>query len=341
MLTVWSEARVAVVGATGAVGREALAILAEWGHPIESVRALATEASAGQSLAYGATSLETRALTREALAETDVVLLAAGAGPARELAPELIRNGRRVVDNSSAFRMDPEVPLVVPEINGDAVGRDTRLVANPNCSAILMLIALDPLRRAFGLERVVVSTYQAVSGAGLAAMRELEQQTRDVLDGGSARPDVFPEPCAFNVFPHESALDPATGLNEEETKMIREAQRVWADPELIVAPTCARVPVMRSHCQSLLVTLSRASTVPEVRAALAAGPGIEWHDADGAGTPPTALRATGTDGVHVGRLRGVPDGGEGRTFALWLAGDQLRKGAALNALQIARLLVES
>lgn len=338
MSSAFGEARIAVVGATGAVGTEALAILNEWGHPAELVRAFAKESARTGAVTYGDARLPTLAVTPDAVADADLVLLAAGAEAACELAPELVERGVRVVDCSSAFRTDPRVPLVVPEVNGRELRPETRLVANPNCSATLLLVALDPLRQAFGIERIVVSTYQAVSGAGREGMQELLEQTRAVLDGGAARPSVFPEPCAFNVFPHESPLEGETGFNGEETKLARETQRVWGDPELEVVATCARVPVVRSHCQSILVSLAQPASAREVGAALASGAGVAWHD-DPRGSGATALDATGTDAVHVGRLRLASGASPGREWCLWLAGDQLRKGAALNALQIGQRLL--
>ena len=333
---------IAVVGATGAVGREALAILAARGHPAERVRAIASERSVGRAVLYGdGPSLHVRGFVPEELVDVDLVLLAVSADLARQLAPELVSRGARVVDNSSAFRLDPEVPLVVPEVNADQLTRDTRLVANPNCSTIMMLVALEPLRRAFGVEHIVASTYQAVSGAGLSAMEELLDQTRRALAEEPLDPRVFPEPCAFNVFPHESALDAESGLNEEEAKLIRETRRVWEDPSVGIVPTCARVPALRSHCQSLVVRLREPATVDELRAALSAAPGIALRD--GSADGPTSLRAMGQDEIFVGRVRPTPDvelDGRGRTrsFCLWLAGDQLRKGAALNAIQIGERL---
>lgn len=340
--------RIAVVGATGAVGREALALLAGRDHPADRVQAVASERSAGGVLPYGeGATVPVLPLDLDALAGTDLVLLAVAAELARGLAPELVRRGSRVVDSSSAFRLEREVPLVVPEVNGALLSAAPPLVAGPNCSTILMVVALEPLRRAFGVERVVVSTYQAVSGAGLAAMRELEDQARAVLAGRDPEPRAFPEPCAFNVFPHESPLDAESGLNEEEQKLIRETRRIWDDPSVRVVPTCARVPVFRSHCQSIAVTLGAAAREDEVRSALSSAPGVQLLDDRRGRVFPSSLRAAGADDVQVGRLRPAPDEppdaeGRARTFCLWLAGDQLRRGAALNALLIGeRLLTRS
>ena len=338
---------IAIVGATGAVGQELLGLLADRGHPAERVLATASQRSAGQALAYGeAEQVVVQSAEVETLATADVVILASSAEVARRLAPPLVERGCFVVDNSSAFRGDPGVPLVVPEVNGGELASGPPLVANPNCSTILLLVALQPLRQAFGLDQVVVSTYQAASGAGIAAMDELRDQTGDVLAGRAPEPKVFPEPCAFNVFPHESPVDLATGLNEEEQKIIQETRRIWGGDGTQVIPTCARVPVVRSHCQSVVVTLGREASEAEVRGTFDGARGIQVLDDRGLGLSPTSLRAAGADDVFVGRIRKAPGGasGEGeraRTFCLWLAGDQLRKGAALNALQIAdELLVQ-
>lgn len=319
---------IAVVGATGAVGREALSILAARGHPGERIIALASARSAGERLPYGGAWVEVQALAEDFPA-CDAALFCASAEIARIHAPRAVAAGALVVDNSSAFRMDAAVPLVVPEINAGTIG-SSRLIANPNCSTIILLTALNPLRERFGVSRIVVSTYQAVSGAGLEAVAELQAQTRAVLDGGPARPSVFPEPCAFNVFSHESPLDPATGLNGEESKMIAESRRIWNDPDLTLIPTCVRVPVVRAHTQSAVVTLDSPATEAEVRAALATAPGVTLLDDRDHNCFPTPLGATGGDPVLAGRVRQFSP----TEFGVLIAGDQLRKGAALNAIQI-------
>lgn len=343
---------IVVVGATGAVGEELLEILAARSVEPRRLRCLASPRSAGRSLSYDGTEVRVEATSREAadaLEPGDVVFFSAGADVSRDLAPAFAARGATVIDNSSAFRMDPDVPLVVPEINGDLLrespvdSKRPQLVANPNCSAILLVTALEPLRRAFGIEEIVVSTYQAVSGAGAKALRELEDQSRAVLNGGEAVPSVFREPCAFNVFSHDSPVDPRTGRNVEEQKIIDETRRIWDRPDLSLAVTCVRVPVRRAHTESILVTLSRPATENQVREALDAGEGVRVLDDREAGVFPTALAASGRDEVLVGRIRREPLASEagdsiapgGRRFGLLAAGDQLRKGAALNAVQIA------
>ncbi|MCL4222702.1 MAG: aspartate-semialdehyde dehydrogenase [Phycisphaerales bacterium] len=334
-----SELPLAIVGATGAVGREALNILAHRGFPVHRVLALASPNSDGAVLAYGDAPLRVRAFDAQALAACTAAIFCADADVARRHAPAAARAGVCVIDNSSAFRMEAPVPLVVPEINGHLLESDPppRLIANPNCSTIIMLLGLEPLRRRFGVQEIVVSTYQAVSGAGLAGMRELDEQVAACASGASIAPRVFPHPCAFNVFTHESAMDPHTGLNGEEAKMIAETRKIWADPGLDVLPTCVRVPVRRAHSQSILVRLRQRVHEAEVRKALATAAGVRLVDDRAAGLFPTPLAATGGDDVLVGRIRPAGAGPDGRCdrFLLWVCGDQLRKGAALNALQIA------
>lgn len=319
---------IAIVGVTGAVGREALSILAERGHPADRIIPLATARSAGERIPYADTSIVVQALTDD-FPPCDAALFCATADIARTHAPRAVAAGALVVDNSAAFRLDPSVPLVVPEINAETIG-DARLIANPNCSTIILLTALNPLRERFGISKIVVSTYQAVSGAGLEAIAELQSQARAVLDGQPTHPSVFPEPCAFNVFSHESPLDPATGLNAEESKMIAESRRIWNDPALTLIPTCVRVPVVRAHTQSAVVTLHTPATEAQVRAALAAAPGLTLLDDRTNNRFPTPLEATGRDLILAGRVRQFSP----TEFGVLIAGDQIRKGAALNAIQI-------
>ncbi|HZW09448.1 MAG TPA: Asd/ArgC dimerization domain-containing protein, partial [Phycisphaerales bacterium] len=303
-----------------------------------------------------------------------LAIFAADAATAREFCPLAVRAGAFVVDNSSAFRMDPDVPLIVPEVNGaawrrggpgrapsepgrpaansrahgsgDAMARPGapgRLVANPNCTTIILLVAIEPLRRAFGIEAIDVATYQAVSGAGLAGMEELLEQTRSCLTPHGAPgggPRVFAEPCAFNVFSHDSAVDPASGVNGEERKVIDETRKIWADPAVRVTPTCVRVPVLRAHTEAITVTLRRPASEAEVREALSSGQGLEIIDDRAANRFPTPRKAGERDPVLVGRIRPDPGeppeaGGRSRRWCLLACADQLRKGAALNAVQIA------
>lgn len=337
---------IAILGATGAVGREMLEVLHQRRFPTSQIRALGSHRSVGRRLAFAQEEIGVREATDDAFEDVHVALFAAGAGPARQFAPAAVEAGAIVVDNSSAFRMDPDVPLVIPEINGDLLaplrqrepGRGG-IVANPNCSAIILLMALEPLHRRFGVRGITVSTYQAASGAGLEAMDELRVQTAGVLAGRDPVPEVFPEPCAFNVFSHNSAVDPQTGLNVEEQKIIEECRKIWGDADLAICPTCIRVPVLRAHAESIRVHLQQPATEEEARRAYDGFSGVRLIDDRVRGNFPTSLKASGGDDVLVGRLR--PDwnteAGDDRfeAFTLFATGDQLRKGAALNAVQIA------
>jgi aspartate-semialdehyde dehydrogenase len=329
----------AIIGATGAVGREALAILAQRAHPVDHIRAITSDRSAGTQIPYAGSALTAEEFDADQLADVDCALLCTDATTSRRVAPCLVQQGVLVIDNSSAFRHDPRVPLVIPEINAAELQPESTIIANPNCSTIILLLATHPLRAAFGLREIVVSTYQAVSGAGLAAIDELRRQTHAALESRVLSHHVFPQPCAFNVFPHESTFDPATGFNGEEQKIISESRRILADPSLSIMPNCVRVPVERAHSQSILVTLEQPATLQQVRACLAAAPGLRWIDDQTAPTSPTPQQATGIDPVLVGRVRRADAGPDesSQRFMLWVCGDQLRKGAALNALQIADL----
>lgn len=342
------SADIVVVGATGAVGLEVLSILAARGVAAARVRGVASDRSAGKPVPYGPNATITvEPLADSSLAGARCAIFATDAAVSRAWCPKAVGAGAVVIDNSSAFRMDRDVSLVVPEINGDelAAGEShrARIIANPNCSAAILLMALDPLRRAFGVEGVVVATYQAVSGAGIAAMDELRTQTSRVLAGENASPSVFHEPIAFNLFSHDSAVDPESGLNGEERKIIDECRKIWGDPGLRVTPTCVRVPVLRAHTQAATVTLRTPATIDALRGAYDGAKGVRVIDDRAANRFPTPLKAAGVDDVLVGRLRPDPceradPDGRLRTFCLLIAGDQLRKGAALNAVQIADAL---
>ncbi len=328
---------ITVVGATGVVGRELLAVLAERGVSVDSICALASTSSAGRDIPYGSTSLTVRSVDKDAFKNSRVVFFAAGKSESSQLAPIAVESGAFVVDTSSAFRSHDDVPLVIPEINGHLV-KNASLVASPNCSATLLLVALEPLRRRFGIKAINVATYQAVSGAGADAMRTLLDQTRDMLSDQPPRPGKFPEPAAFNVFSHESPNDPVTGLNEEEQKIIDESRQIWSDPDIQISPTCLRVPVLRAHTQAVTITLTRAAAENDIRQAIEKAAGIACIDERVAGRYPTPQKATGCDDILVGRLRPDPAESSGdalhRRWCLLIAGDQLRKGAALNAVQI-------
>ncbi|MEM9082560.1 MAG: aspartate-semialdehyde dehydrogenase [Planctomycetota bacterium] len=347
---------VAIVGATGAVGEEFLNLISERDFPFSELKLLASKRSAGKALICAGKEYTVEELTAEAFRGVDIALFSAGGSISKEFGPVARDAGCLVIDNSSAFRMDPATPLVIPEVNPEALDSvrarsagSGAIIANPNCSTIIMMVPVHPIRERFGIERMVVSTYQAVSGAGAAAMRELVDQTRAELDGIDRDREMFAEQCAFNVFAHDSKTDEATGRNVEEQKMIDEPRKMWNDPDLRVSATCVRVPVLRAHSESINLTLKRPATETEIRDALAAAPGIEMIDDRANGTFPTPRKASGQDPVFVGRVRidespRVEGTGKDRRaigFDLFVSGDQIRKGAALNALQIAELLVDS
>ncbi len=341
-----ADTRIAVVGATGVVGIEALALLFARGVPASAIVACASARRVGEAVPYGDGELTLVSLEDACASGCEIAVFAATSDIAREWGPNFAGVGAVVVDNSSAFRMDPGASLVVPEVNGSEVAGDrrARIIANPNCSTIIMLVAVNALRARFGCSRLDVCTYQAASGAGLAAMQELESQTTDVLAGRPATPRVFREPCAFNVFSHDSAVDAETGLNVEEQKMIDEARKIWRQPDLLVHPTCVRVPVLRTHCEAITIELGEEATEEQVRELLASAPGVCVIDDRVGGAFPTSLRAANAADVLVGRVR--PDHtrpgrapGSYRAFSMFVAGDQILKGAALNAVQIAELVV--
>jgi len=361
--------RVAIVGATGAVGEEFLRVLDQRAFPMTSLKLLASARSAGKTLRFGDQTLTVEALGPHSFEDVDLALFSAGGGISREYGPIAVKAGAVVVDNSSAFRMTPGVPLVVPEVNPGAVAEagiglrrggkqelKAGVIANPNCSTILMLMAVHPLHRFAGVERIVVSTYQAASGAGAAAMRELEQQTREALSapGGTGEvtsQDVFGTQYAFNLFSHNSPVKMG-GYNEEELKMVHESHKIWgqdadpgsgAPPDRIrtgITATCIRVPVMRAHAESINLTFRDPLTEQKASDLLAEAPGVTVQDDRGGNTFPTPLQASHQDDVYVGRVRRDLSQPEGRGLDLFVCGDQIRKGAALNAVQIAELLLE-
>ena len=327
---------VAVVGATGAVGREMLATLAKRRFPATRVIALASERSVGKKLPFGSGELVVQRLEPAAFQGIQIALFSAGASVAREFGPIAAAAGAVVIDNSSAWRMDPECPLVVPEVNGEAAAhRPKGIIANPNCSTIQMVVALKPLHDAARIKHIVVSTYQATSGKGQAAVDELRAQVRDVVAGKPVDADALPKQRAFNVI-----CDWAPGrdgYSDEEIKMINETRKIFSEPTLAVTPTCARVPVERGHSEAVHVQFHEPMTAARARELLRNAPGVELVDGDYApGREPQPLRASGTDPVYVGRVRddlGVPG-----AINLWIVADNLLKGAALNAVQIAELI---
>ena len=342
--------RVAVVGATGAVGAEFIALMAHRRMPLGGLRLLASPRSAGRRIdvpGIGACTVE--ALSDQSLAGADVVFLCAGSEISKACAPAAIRAGAWVIDNSSAFRADPDALLILPEVNGEALdaaaaaGDGPRIVAVPNCSTIIALLAVSPLRALARIRRMVVSTYQAVSGAGAAAMAELEQQARDWASGQPLSSPIFGRPALFNVFSHNSAVG-SDGSNAEERKLLVETQRIWSDTSVRVAATCVRVPVLRAHSESIAVEFespvaaTHEATEQRVREALAGAPGIEIVDDRSANSFPEPRHAAGRDPVLVGRIRADRSLDPGHGVLLFVAGDQLRVGAALTGIRIAERL---
>lgn len=327
---------VAIVGATGAVGLELLRVLETRTFPVRSLRLLASPRSAGKSLPFQGQNLPVEALAADAFDGIDFAFFSAGASRSREFVPAARAAGAIVIDNSSAFRMHPEVPLVVPEINPHALDQHQGLIANPNCSAAILGVALAPLHRVAGLKRVVVSTYQSASGAGAAAMAELEAQCRAFAAGHPIEAKVFPHPIAFNVFSHNTPIA-SNGFNEEENKIVEETRKIFNLPNLSLLATCIRVPVLRAHSESIAATFDRPLTAAEARSILQSAPGIKVIDDPTTGTFPMPIRASGDYDVHVGRIRQDPT--DPNTLALFVSGDQLLKGAAWNAVQIAETLL--
>lgn len=323
---------VAVLGATGAVGQEFVRLFEQRAWPIATLKLLASERSVGKKQAFNGKELCVELAEPSAFEGVDVAFFSAGASRSREFAPHAVKAGAVVIDNSSAFRMDSDVPLVVPEINFGAIGPGCKLVANPNCTAIVMLMAVAPLRQLGEIDRLIMSSYQSASGAGALAMQELIEQSQVVLAGGKAEPKEFPHQCAFNVFSHNTPID-ETGYNEEERKVVAESKKILGDPDLRVNVTCVRVPVLRAHSESITVEFKgSAPSVEEVRAVLSQAPGVKVVDDRETNTFPMPAVASGTDDVYVGRIR--KDMSNPNAVCMFVSGDQLLKGAALNAVQI-------
>ncbi|MBL8060483.1 MAG: aspartate-semialdehyde dehydrogenase [Chthonomonas sp.] len=327
---------VAIFGATGAVGQELVSCLAKRDFPIKSLRAFASSASIGKTIAYGSELVQVES-TENANLDCDIAFLSAGATQSRLVAPKVLEHGGVVIDNSSAFRMDDHVPLVVPEINGDRLTRGTRLIANPNCTAAITLMAVHPLRSLGKVKRLVMSTYQSASGGGAKLMHELEEQTEAALAGVAVVPKVISQPYAFNLFSHNTPIN-EHGYNDEEWKVIAEARKILGMPDLAVGVTCVRVPVLRAHSIALTIEFDgRAPTEEAVRAALQSAPGVTVVDDRANNHFPMPIEASGQGDVFVGRIR--PDLSHPSAINLFIVGDQLLKGAALNAVQIAEEMI--
>lgn len=330
---------VAVAGVTGAVGKVFLSILEERKFPVKNLFPLASHRSAGKKIIFNGEELEVKELNKDSFSGVDIALFSAGASTSREFAKYAVDSGAVVIDNSSAFRMEEDVPLIVPEINKNEIFKNKGIIANPNCSTIIMVVALKPIYDLSPIKRIVVSTYQAVSGAGARAIAELESQARELICGGKkdVRCEVFPVQIAFNVIPHvDIFLD--NGYTKEEMKMVYETRKIFDDNEIMVTATTVRVPVFTSHSESVWVETRDKIKLDDVKKALAGGEGLILKDDFRNAVYPTALDSSGKDSVFVGRVR--EDISTENGIVMWVVGDQLRKGAALNAIQIAEELIK-
>jgi aspartate-semialdehyde dehydrogenase len=331
---------VAVVGATGAVGVELMQCLEQRRFPLSSLRLFASARSAGKTLPFKGKPITVEELTEDSFCGVDIALFSAGGSQSKRFAPAAVRAGTVVIDNSSAFRMDPGVPLVVPEINPEAVKEHKGIIANPNCSTIISITPLWPIHKVNRIQRMIVTTYQAASGAGAAAMEELRESTRAYLDGREYKNTVLPHPYAFNLFSHNSKIDPSNGYNEEEIKVMRETHKIYGDSSVRIAATCVRVPVLRAHSISINFECERPITPAQVRDIVQTAAGVKLVDDVERNYFPMPKDASGQDPILVGRIRQDVSDPSGRSIALFVAGDQLLKGAALNAVQIAELLLK-
>jgi len=329
---------VAIVGATGAVGVELIRCLEERRFPLKELRLYASARSAGKTLPYRGEPLAVRELQDDSFRGVDIALFSAGGSTSRRFAPLAVEQGTVVVDNSSAFRMDATVPLVIPEINPEAVRAHRGIIANPNCSTIIAITPLWPVHRTNRIRRMIIATYQAASGGGAAAMEELRESTRAYLEGRPYENRVLPHPYAFNLFSHNTRIDRETGYNEEETKVMRETRKIYGDDSIRIAATCVRVPVLRAHSIAINFECERPITPEQVRAIVQTAPGVKLVDDPERNYFPMPKDASGQDPILIGRIRRDVSDPSGHSIALFVAGDQLLKGAALNAVQIAELL---
>ena len=328
---------VAVAGATGAVGQQMLTCLEERNFPIQSIKLLASSRSAGRRMVFNEQEIEVAELTKDSFAGVDIALFSAGGGTSEQFAPLAAAHGCVVVDNSSAWRMDSDVPLVVPEVNPDAVSGYTKkgIIANPNCSTIQMVVALNPIHQTYGIKRLVVSTYQAVSGTGLKAIEELNRQTRALMENSPTEKAVYPHQIAFNCLPHIDAfLD--NGYTKEEMKMVNETRKIMGDDTIRVTATTVRVPVVYGHSESINIETAKPVNASDVAALLKKAPGVKVSDDPKNNVYPLPLEAAGSDFTYVGRIR--DDESIENGVNLWVVADNIRKGAATNAVQIAEIL---
>ena len=330
------EVDIAVVGATGAVGQVFLKILEERRFPARSIRLMASSRSAGKRVSVKGQELVVEKATPDSFDGVDIAFISVSSAVSRRLAPAAKAAGAVVIDDGSAFRMEPDVPLVVPEINGDDLEAHQGIISIPNCTTTPLVMVMHPLRQVNPIRRVIADTYQSVSGTGGAAMLELREQTRQVLDGHEAQPQVYPKQIAFNVIPHiEGFLD--NGYTREEWKLVQETRKILHAPDIAVSGTCVRVPVQVSHSLAVHLEFERPMTPQEARDILSAFPGVRVLDDPGESVYPTPWEAEGTDDVFVGRIR--EDASHPNGLVMWIVADNLRKGAALNAIQIAEELI--
>jgi aspartate-semialdehyde dehydrogenase len=327
---------VAILGATGAVGTELLALLEERNFPLSKLKLLASARSAGKSVVFKGEDLIIEEVTESSFNDIDIVLSSAGGSISKQWLPIAVKSGAVSIDNSSAFRMNPDVPLVVPEVNPEAVIHHKGIIANPNCTTILMAIAVYPLHQVQPIKRIVVATYQSASGAGARAMEEVLVQSKAILNGEPVLSKVLPYPLAFNLFPHNSPMMD-NSYCEEEMKMVNETRKIFGDPDIRITATCVRVPVLRAHSEAINLEFEQPFSTDKAREILAMAAGVKLVEDFPKNYFPMPIEASGKDDVLVGRIR--QDISHPNGLELWLCGDQIRKGAALNAVQIAELLI--
>ncbi|MEA5536191.1 aspartate-semialdehyde dehydrogenase [Crocosphaera sp. XPORK-15E] len=328
---------VAILGATGAVGTELLELLDSRNFPIASLKLLSSPRSAGTTLTFKGEKIKVEAVEATSFKGVDLVLASAGGSTSKAWAKTIVDSGAVMVDNSSAFRMNPDVPLIVPEINPEAAANHQGIIANPNCTTILLAVAIYPLHQFQPIKRIVVATYQSASGAGARAMEEVKIQSQAILNGEAPQAEILPYPLAFNLFPHNSPLTD-TGYCEEEMKMVNETRKIFNEPTLKVTATCVRVPVLRAHSEAINLEFGKPFPVAKAREIIAQAPGVQLLEDWQQNYFPMPIDASGKDDVLVGRIR--QDISHPCGLELWLCGDQIRKGAALNAVQIAELLMD-
>ncbi len=327
---------VAILGATGAVGTEILALLEERNFPLSDLKVLASERSAGKTILFAGKELTIEAVNESSFDGVDIVLASAGGSISKQWLPIAAKAGAVSIDNSSAFRMHPDVPLIVPEVNPEAAKHHKGIIANPNCTTILMAVAIYPLHQVQPIQRIVVSTYQSASGAGARAMEEVQVQSQAILRGEPAIAEILPYPLAFNLFTHNSPMT-ENSYCEEEMKMVNETRKIFGDREIRITATCVRVPVLRAHSEAINLEFAHPFSPDKAREILRSSSGVQLVEDFDKNYFPMPIDASGKDDVLVGRIR--QDISHDKGLELWICGDQIRKGAALNAVQIAELLI--